>query len=174
MADRNIKKQADKTLREAYEKYYASIYKFCLSKMKNDSWSVEDCVQEAFLVFYNRLLRGEEFEFVQAFLFKTASNLIKKRYAQLKKQEKDISLEEVKKIPSQSADIDDRLTFEEYSKMISDALSDTDREIFTLRYIEELSITEIANELGLTIKNVSTRLSRMRKRLREIIDNNSA
>ena len=166
MSDRNVKKVADTKLKNAYNSYYSSIYKFCLSKLKNDITYVDDCVQETFLVLYNKLLKGEEVNYTLAFLYKTADNLIKKRYAQLKKQEKEVSIDEVKNITVYSVDIDDRLTFEEYSKMISDALNDTDREIFSLRYIEELPINEIAEMLDMSVSAVTTRLSRIREKIR--------
>ena len=117
LANKQLKQIADSKLKADYGKYYASIYKFCLSRLKDDSSYVDDCVQEAFVVLYKRLLSGEEIEYTQAFLYKTASNLIKKRFAQLKREEKNISLEEIREIPSHSVDIDDRLSFEEYSKM---------------------------------------------------------
>ena len=171
MADRRTKQLADSKLKSAYSKYYASVYKFCISQLKEDYSSAQDCVQEAFIVLYKKYLSGEEIEYTKAFLLKTASNIVKKRLAQLKREQKNVDLEDVKEIISHSVDIDDRLTFEEYSKMISDALNDTDREIFSMRYIEELKIEDIAARTGLTVSNVSTRLSRMRNKLRELLNN---
>lgn len=170
MADRKAKQKADSQLKEAYSLYYSSIYKFCLSKLKDDRNSVEDCVQETFIVLYKKYLGGEKIEFTQAFLLKTASNFIKKRYSQIKREEANVDIEDVKEIISHSTDIDDRLTFEEYSKMISDALSDTDKDIFSLRYIQELRIEEIAEMLNLSVSNVTTRLSRMRNKLRKLFN----
>ena len=173
MANKASKRLADSKLQAAYTKYYSSIYKFCLSRLKDDSSYVEDCVQEAYVVLYNRLLSGEEIEYTQAFLYKTASNLIKKHFAQLRKEQNNISLEDIKELQDFSVDIDDRLSFEEYSRMISDALNDTDSEIFSMRYIEELKIEDIAERLGLTIPNVTTRLSRMRGRIKQLLENSS-
>ena len=170
MSERSLKKSADKQLKEAYSRYYSSVYKFCYSKLKDDVTYVEDCVQETYIVLYNKYLQGEEIQFTLAYLYKTASNLVKKRYAQLKKQEKNISIDDIKDVSTYSVDLDDRLTFEEYSKMISDALNDTDKEIFALRYIYEMKIEDIAQRLNLSVSNVSTRLSRIREKLRKIID----
>lgn len=173
MSNRNAKKVADNILKDAYSRYYSTLYKFCLTKLKDDISYVDDCVQETYLVFYNRLLEGEEFEYVLAFLYKTASNLIKKRYALLRKQEKNISIDDIKDIDTHSVDLDDRLTFEEYSRMISDALNDTDAIIFKLRYIDELKMDEIAKMLNMSISNVTTRLSRMREKIKKLIENSS-
>ena len=171
MADRKAKQLADSKLKSAYSKHYASVYKFCLSRLKDDYSSVEDCVQEAFIVLYNKYLAGEEIEYAHAFLLKTASNIVKKRFAQLAREQKNIDIEDIKEITTHAVDIDDRLSFEEYSKMISDALNDADKEIFSMRYIEELKIEDIAERMGMTVSAVSTRLSRMRNKLRELLNN---
>lgn len=163
------KKVADELLKEAYQKYYTSVYRFCLSRLKNDRDSIEDCVQEAYIVLYNKYLAGEKVEFVNAFLLQTATNFIKKRYKEVEKQQKHVDLEEVKYIPSQNEDIDDRLTFEEYSRQISAALNDTDAALFSLRYVEEFKIDEIAERMDMTIPAVTTRLSRLRKKLQKLL-----
>ncbi|MBE6741502.1 MAG: RNA polymerase sigma factor [Ruminococcaceae bacterium] len=170
LSDKRTKQAADSKLKTAYNQYYSSIYKFCLSRLKDDLPSVEDCVQEAFIVLYNKYLKGEEVEFVQPFLLKTASNLVKKRYAELKRELLNVDIEDVKEIITHSTDIDDRLSFEEYSKMISDALNDTDSEIFRLRYIQELKINEIAEILGMSVTNVSVRISRMKEKIRKLME----
>lgn len=162
------KKIADNLLGEAYKSYYSAIYRFCLSKLKNDRDSVEDIVQETYLVLYNKYLEGVEVKFVQAFLLKTADNLIKKRYAELSKIQNQVPIDEVVHIPSQNQDLDERLSFEEYSRQISDALNDTDAELFSMRYVEELKIDEIAERMNMSISAVTTRLSRIRNKLQKI------
>lgn len=169
LPNRDEKRRADELLKQAYEQYYTIVYRFCLSRLKQDRHSVEDCVQEAFIVLYNKYLSGENIEFVSAFLLQTASNFVKKRYAELEKANRQVDIEEIRHIPSQNQDLDDRLTFEEYSKQISAALSDTDAEIFSLRYIEEFKIEEIAVRMDMSIAAVTTRLSRMRNKLRDLL-----
>lgn len=169
MPNNDVKKRADELLKQAYEQYYVSIYKFCLSKLINDITSVEDCTQEAFIVLYKKYLSGEDIEFVHAFLLKTASNFVKKQYVQIERANKTVDLQEVIHIASQDEDIDERLTFEEYSRQISSALSDLDADLFSMRYIEDLQIDEIAARLNMSISAVTTRLSRIRNKLRKIL-----
>lgn len=163
------KKVADALLKEAYQKYYSSVYRFCLSRLKNDRDSVDDCVQEAYIALYKKYTAGETIEFVNAFLLQAASNFVKKRYKELERQQTHIDLEEVKYIPSQNEDIDDRLTFEEYSRQISAALNDTDAALFSLRYVEEFKIDEIAERMEMSVPAVTTRLSRLRKKLQKLL-----
>lgn len=170
MADKLLKNQADVQIKKAYSMYYSNIYRFVLSRLKSDRDSVEDVVQDAFLVLYNKYLQGVEVEFVQAFLMKTADNLIKKKYLELEKQNNQVPIEDIIHIASQNEDIDDRLTFEQYSRQISDALNDKDAEIFSLRYIQEFKIDEIAERMEMTIPAVTTRLSRIRDKLKKLLN----
>lgn len=159
--------KADELFKAAYEENYVSVYRYCLSKLKNNEMT-EDCVQEAFLVLYKKYLAGEEIAYVKAFLMKTASNFVLKKFEEIKKMQKTVNIDEIINIPSHNDDLEERLTFDEYSKQISAALSTLDAEIFTLRYIDEYKIEEIAKRLNMSIPAVTTRLSRIRQKLKKI------
>ena len=166
--NRNRKATADAEFQRIYKAYYRSIYKFCYSKLLDDTSAVDDIMQEAFIILYNRLLNGEEVEYVYAFMLKTADNLIQQHYRELKKANRNISLDEIIKLPSQNDSLDERVAFEQYSKEFSAALRDDEAELFSMRYIEELEINEIAELTGMTITNISTRLHRIREKLRKL------
>ena len=53
-------------------------------------------------------------------------------------------------------------------------LSDRDREVLVLRYLEHLSTREIAAVLGLAESGVKTRQLRALQRLRDLLDDNHA
>ena len=169
MPGKEQKKIADERLKKAYDSAYTSVYRFCLSKLKNHRQDVEDCVQEAFLALYHKYLAGAEIENPTAFLLQTAYNFIKREYRQLEKAQNTVDIEEIREIPSQDEDIDERLTFEQYSRQISAALNDTDAEIFSLRYIEEFKIEEVARRMDMSISAVTTRLSRMKEKIRRVL-----
>jgi len=162
------KKAADERLKQIYKTYYSSIYKFCLARIKDDKQAVEDITQETFIVLYNKLLGGEAVEKPHAFLFKVADNLIRRHYEKVKKDNVLISIEEVIELPTDKTDLDERLAFEQYSKEFSAALNDTDAELFSLRYIEELRINEIADITGMSIHNITIRLHRLKDKLRNL------
>lgn len=159
------KAYADDMLKQAYKNYYSDVYRFCLSILTNDRESIDDCVQETFIVLYKKYLEGEEVEYVKAFLFKTVQNFVKKRLRENTKTNQHVSLEDVTELVSQNEDMDEKLSFDEYSRQISDALSQRDAELFKLRYIDDYSLEEIAQILNLSISVVGTRLHRLRKRL---------
>ena len=67
------KKRADALLQECYDQYRIRLFNYCLSRLDSRE-AADDCVQETFIVFYNKLLDGEEFENPRAFLYRTADN----------------------------------------------------------------------------------------------------
>ena len=95
---------------------------------------------------------------------------MQKQFDRQKRAQNCIALDEVIEIPAQNADPDERLTFEEYSRQISAALSDTDAALFSMRYIEDLKIEDIAARMDMSVPAVTTRLHRLRKKLREILN----
>lgn len=165
-----MKSRTDEKFKEAYKQYYPDIYRFCLSYLTKDKSSVDDIVQETFIVLYNKYLAEEEIVYTKTFLMKTAHNLILKHLRDRKRDEKNISMDEVIEIPSQNEDIVERLSFEEYSRQISEALSRRDAELFRMRYIENKSLDELAEELQISPTNAGTRVYRLRKRLMIILD----
>ena len=163
------KTYADDMLKQAYKNYYSDVYRLCLSLLMNDRESIDDCVQEAFIVLYKKYLEGEEVEYVKAFLFKTVQNFVKKRLRENSKTNQHVNIDDITELVSQSEDMDEKLSFDEYSRQISDALSQRDAELFKLRYIDDYSLEEIAQILNLSISVVGTRLHRLRKRLVTIL-----
>ena len=165
-----MKSRADAQFKEAYKQYYADVYRFCLSYLTDDRETVDDIVQETFIVLYNKYLDGEEVHYTKTFLFKTAHNYILKHIRDKKHDDVNISIDEIIEIPSQNEDMDEKLSFEEYSKQISSALSRRDAELFRLRYIDNKSLEEIAIELNISLTNAGTRVYRLRKRLILILE----
>ncbi|MFR5875398.1 MAG: RNA polymerase sigma factor [Eubacterium sp.] len=159
------KKRADELLKDAYSKYYSDVYRFCMSYLTRDKSSIDDCVQEAFIVLYKKYLSGEDVTYVKTFLYKTVSNCAKMKLRDIAKAQKHVSLDEVIHLPSQNEDMTEKLTFDEYSRQISAALSDQDAELFRLRFIEDYSLKEIAEMQKVNMSTIGTRVNRLHKKL---------
>ena len=163
------KKNADEILRQTYSTYSEKIGRYCNIKLKNRS-EADDCVQECFMVFYRRILRGENIENAGAFLYKIADNLIKSQWRQDKKRNNIISLDEVSEtvaVPGtvECTDID----FDWYAEKIIKALDEKEQTIYKLKYVDGKSIADISRELNISFDAVAKRLSRLRQKVRQII-----
>ncbi|MBQ8981427.1 MAG: sigma-70 family RNA polymerase sigma factor [Eubacterium sp.] len=165
--EKNLKNAADIEFQKVYKAYYTPLYRFCLTKLADDRPAIDDVLQEAFLVYYNKLLEGSKIEYTYAYLLKITDIQIQRYFRDIKKQSRTISLDEVIKIPSSKDNLDEKIAFEQYSREFSAALRDDEAELFSMRYIEELDLNEIAELTGLSITNVSTRLNRIREKLRK-------
>ena len=64
---------------QCYKDYYESLMNFARARLGEYSGFSEDCVHEAYVVFYKRLQTGEEFENPRAFLYRVLDNIVKKQ-----------------------------------------------------------------------------------------------
>lgn len=170
MATAQDKQRADKLFSDVYNESYTTVYRFVSIRLKEDRASIDDCVQEAYIVLYKKYLAGEQIANPIGFLLKTANNYILKTYSNIEKQAKTVNIDDVKNLPDKGVSIDDRLTFEQYSKQISAALGEIDAEIFALRFIEEQKLTDIAQTMNMSLSSVTTRISRMKPKIKQILE----
>lgn len=164
------KKQQDKQFVEVYQSYYPFILKLCAARLGGNVDLAEDCTQEAFYVLYKKYLAGVKVENPRAFLAKTAHLiLLNKKTGRTAEAAKRAELDENTPAPGGwETELESALFVEK----LQDLLNEKERELFRLRYLDERSVAEIAALTDSTVTAVTTRLSRLRRRLREIIDRN--
>lgn len=163
-----VKSRADKIFDELYNEHYLSIYKFCLAKLNCDRENANDCVQETFLVLYKKLSEGEEFSNPRAFLYSTCLNFIKKKYNEIQKRnDTTVSIESIDGVAVGDFDreIISKINFKEFEKELEKLLNDKEKELYSLRYIEDLRVKDIANRYNIDERFCSVKLSRLRKKI---------
>ena len=169
----SAKKRANALLQECYNEYRVRLFNYCLSRLDGSREAADDCVQEAFIVLYNKLLNGEEFENPRAFLYRTADNFVKR-------QKKKAASELRRQVPLETAaDIGvsdteyfeklESLDYEEYAKTLLNLLNDEEKQLYDLRYIQKISVENIAEKLGLTRSAASMRLTRLRNKIKDMV-----
>ncbi len=164
------KRRADEGFTEAYEACYLSLIKYCAARMGDARIQADDCVQEAFLVFYNKLLNGEEIRNPRAFLYRTTDNFLKQavaRYA--REQKRHVPLEDAEAlaaaqpIPFSEQEPD----YEACARALLETLSEAEQTLYRLKYMEKRSLREIAELLDITPAAAAKRTSRLRAAVRE-------
>ena len=165
------KQYADAQLTQAYENYMLDITKYCTVRLKENKDAVDDCVQEVFLVYYNRLLKGEEFEKVRAFLYRTADNICKAADTDfVRKAKKRVNLETVEEVAA--TPIDNKASSYDYDKLkeiLINELSPAEQHLYKLKYVDRLSLKEIGEELNIPPAAVANRTSRLRTKIKSLI-----
>ncbi len=157
---------------EIYDQFAPKIYKFCYFRVSSRE-EAEDITTQVFTKAWDHIASGKEVTNVQGFLYRIASNLIIDFYRK-NKDKREISIDD----PISPIDVPDKVDFtetidrellvEEIQKKLAE-LSDNYREVITYRYIQDLSIKEIAEIMQTSENNISVRLHRAVEKLKQLV-----
>ena len=163
---------------EAFMHYHSKhgddIFRFCMVKTKNRDQSL-DITQESFMKFWEYLIADKEIGNHRALLYRIANNLVIDRY----RKKKDILIDHysdepieqrLKENPQQQWE--DIIDGQQAIELLHE-LPDLIREIITLKFLDDLSVSEIASIVERDSKTVSVYLHRGLKKLQEIINKNN-
>jgi RNA polymerase sigma-70 factor (ECF subfamily) len=135
----------------------------------------EECVNDAYLGVWNAIPPAKPHPLL-SFVCKIVRNVSLKRYeyntAVKRNSHYDLAMEELEDFLASSSTVEAELAKQELTALIEaflDTLSREDRVIFLRRYWFAEPYNEIAEKVGLSEKNVSVRLVRIRKRLRSYL-----
>ena len=168
MAQKIEKLNTDRRFTEAYHSLYPFVFRYSIAKLGNVE-DAEECAQEAFYILYRKYCNGVIIENPKAFLVKTVNNVVMKK--PFTKHKNTYFFEDVGKEP-EAAEEESELFNIEYSELIGiieDMLGEPDKTIFRLRYVQEKSVKEISLITGISITNITTRISRFRGKVQKEI-----
>ncbi len=156
------------------EKYGRLLSQLAHNILKNHSDS-EECVNDTYLGVWNSIPPNRPDSLI-AYVCKLAKNIAIKRYhyntAQKRNSNYDVALEELEGVLVSTKDVETEIEAAELTQTIEsflDSLKDVDRAVFLKRYYFSASYADIAAETGLTEKNVSVKLTRLREKLRNYL-----
>lgn len=151
---------------------YGSMCRKLSYQILNNRLDSEECVNDAYLGTWNTI-PPERPNPLRTFLCKIVRNLSIKRYhantAAKRNSMYDVALSEVEQDVMTLNTVEDEIEAKALARLIEvflDSLSAENRVIFMRRYWFSDSYEEIAQKVGITEKNVSVRLSRLRRQLK--------
>ncbi len=153
---------------DAYEKYADAIYRHCFFRVYSKS-RAEELMQETFLKTWQYLKDGADVENLRAFLYRVANNLV----IDLSRKKKEESLDALLEDSDAFEPSEDGRIVTEQKVLLHDVfqtmqkLSKEEREILTMRYVDDLDPKDIALVLNITPNNASVRLNRAMHALKE-------
>ena len=156
---------------EAFLKLYDDVaeplFRHCYFRVSSRELA-EDLTQEAFLRMWNYLAAGNAVDNPKALLYRIAGNLIIDHYRRKKEVSLDMLAEDGYDPAGDGADsILDQAEGQKALELL-EKLEPQYREILTLRYVSDLSITEIAEVVGQSENAVSVRIHRGIQKLKTI------
>ena len=166
--------RSERGIEELDTKYGATCHRIAQNILGNKE-DAEECVNDAYLGVWNSIPPKKP-SLLSAFLFKILRNLSITRYhantAQKRNSFYDIALDELGDTISTEESIEKECSQKELTTTIEgflDTLTRENRVIFVCRYWFSESYTEIAKRTGLTEKNISVRLTRIREKMKEYL-----
>ncbi len=159
-------------LTEAHKDYRTQLRRYSLSKVNNPQLA-EDLVQDTFLRAWNYLLKGGKVDTMKSFLYQILHRLIIDEYRRGKRTSSLDDLVDKGFEPSL-----DTGEFEHISNVIDgkamviliNKLPDRYRNVLRMRYVENLSIEEMAARIGQSKNTVAVQIHRGLVKLKEVFD----
>ena len=154
-----------------YQRYARRLYGFFLRQLNHDSQAAADATHEVFL----RALEADAHEISSAalpYLFTIAYNLLRNRYRRQAYESNYLAT--LDRQPLEASDVElrlDRQTLLTALRQVLDELPPPLRLLFSLRYEEELTVSQVAQILEIPEGTVKSRLHKtmiiIRKKLKE-------
>jgi len=169
----NAKKGSQSAYRDLLNLYWGDVYRFILAKCHND-YQAEDITIKAFSKAFDRIDTFDETRSFRNWILTISSNL---HIDFLRAEERKIQTVFIKKekavaIVDVAPTAEDKLIQEQHLAQLLAYIKQLKphyREVINLRYFQELTYKEIAEELNESLSNVKVKLLRARKLLNEII-----
>ncbi len=154
-----------------YDSYSDKIYRYCYYRVYDQEFA-RDLVQDVFMKTWRYLVQGNTIEYMQAFLYRTATNCI---INESKRKGRSVSLDQLQE--EKNFDVRDESVQDPGKKFdtqkiidtLGQLLDDSDREVIILRYINDLPLKDIADITGESTNVISVRLHRALKKLHDIL-----
>jgi len=162
----NAKEEKEKSFVELYDTHADVIFRFCYFKT-GDREIAKDLTQDTFIKVFNYLAK-KEVQNAKSFIYTTAKNTVidfwRKKKSLSENQLPEGFFESIAERDDTEADID-------YSIFLSllDKLSESDREVIILRFIEDMSSKDMAELLGERENTILVRISRAKEKLRNLL-----
>ena len=158
---------------EAYELHADSLFRFSYFKL-SDREKAKDIVQDTFVRYWEYIAADGKVENVKAFLYRIANNAIIDIY----RKKKEISLDILE---DEGFEPSDPESHHEMSRSIDsksalqlvNSLEEKDRWIIVMRYVEGLSVKEIAEVLDERENTISVKIHRALKELQRMFEGKS-
>lgn len=178
MTDKEIIALYFKRSENAIEQTDVKYGKLCHSisiNILNDTRDSEECVNDTYLTLWNKIPPKEPNPF-KAYICRIIKNLSLKKYefnhAKKRNSEYEASLDELEECVSDGTEASESVEFKELQMAIDMFLSELPekkRILFLRRYWFLQPVKEIAKDYGITEKTASMRLSRLREKLQQYL-----
>ncbi|MCB1510015.1 MAG: sigma-70 family RNA polymerase sigma factor [Hyphomicrobiaceae bacterium] len=164
-----IARQDQRAIEALFARYQVRVFRFILRRVRSEAVA-EELTNEVFLEVWRNAARFEGRSSLSSWMLGIAHN---KAISSLRKRTEDELDEDAVGAIADDADTPDVVTQKldkgQLIRICMERLSDDHREVLDLVYYQELSISEIAEAIGVPENTVKTRVFYARKKLSEFL-----
>lgn len=164
--------RSEDALAEVSAKYGGLIKKIAMNVLNNTA-DAEECANDTYMALWENI-PPERPQSMIGYVCRLARNISVNRYryntADKRNSTYEVALEEVDQFLSDRGSVEDAIAAKELTAILEEFLRNlpkVDRVLFMSRYYLSESYRDIAEKTGLSEKNVSVRLTRIRSKLKE-------
>lgn len=154
---------------ENYDLYSDAIFRYCLFQTSNREVAL-DLTQDTFMKAWEYMAKGNTIDHMRAFLYRIAGNLV----IDYRRKKKSSSLDSMTEAGFDiGTDETGRLATIHDGKQILELVNNIDekyRDVIIMRYVDDLSIKEIAYVTGESENNISVRIHRGLEKVRALYE----
>ncbi|MBP6856623.1 MAG: sigma-70 family RNA polymerase sigma factor [Candidatus Pacebacteria bacterium] len=155
---------------DAYDKYADDLFRHVIFRV-SDKEAAKELLQETFMKTWEYMKKGNKVDEIRPFLYRVLHNQL---IDYLRKRKPQVSLDE---LSEDGFDIAHGGRKEEESRIdakkllvLLDELDESYRNVLVMRYVDDMTIQEIAELTGDQPNSISVRLHRALKKLKELHD----
>lgn len=153
-----------------YSRYSRLIYSYFLRMLKKDKELASDFTQEIFTKVYRYAQNFDSNKSFKTWIYSIANNQCKNEYAKMKVRSEAILDIPISTTEDRIAQVDKKTFHSALQKALSE-LDEPKRSVFEMRYLLDLSNSEIAESLGISEGTVKSRLFYAIKELNQQLAN---
>ena len=162
----------DQAFGKLYDKYINEIYRFILMRVRNTE-EAQDLTNEVFLKIWQYISTNDsDIDNVRAFLYRMARNIVIDGYRKSGKEMLALDDEMIESLPDESIDLEGEIEKQdEVNAVLSvvDKLPNDQRELILMKYVQDLSVKEIAQVLEKSRGAVRVAMHRAIKKLKTLL-----
>jgi RNA polymerase sigma-70 factor (ECF subfamily) len=150
-----------------YNEHHNALFRFCITKVRDRHVAV-DLVQESFIRLWDYVKKQDEIVYPKALLYRIAYNLVIDWSRKKKAQSLDTLMDNGAAFEGSDETGPDHVARDDMHRVLStiEKLPEPYRDAITMRYVDGLSVSEIADLLDEEANTVSVRIHRGMEKLK--------
>jgi len=158
---------------KSYEEFSDAIFRYCLYQTSNREKAL-DLTQDTFIKTWEYISQGNKVDNLRAFLYKVAGNLI----IDYRRKKKSDSLDQMTesgfdlKDTTNEMEKTENIFEKDLALKVIEQLEEKYKDVLILRFVEDMSVKEIAKIMHQNENNISVRIHRGIQKLKEALEKN--